>query len=77
MFARIDPAAAYGLKLGDVHVTHNAGGNAGDALRSLVISEQLLGTYEILPTRHTGCNMLALINEDAEAAVENKLGSAA
>ena len=77
MFARIDPAAAYELKLGEVHVTYNAGGNAGDALRSLVISEQLLGTNEILLIMHTGSNMLALKNEDAQAAVENTLGPAA
>lgn len=38
MDARIDPAAAYGINLGDAHVIRNAGGNAHDALRSLVIS---------------------------------------
>lgn len=48
MDARIDPAAAYGIDLGDAHVIRNAGGNAKDALRSLVISQQLLGTQEIL-----------------------------
>ena len=60
MFARIDPAAACGLNLGNVHVTHNAGGNAGDALRSLNISGQLLGTNGILLIKHTGCNMFTL-----------------
>ena len=53
MDARIDPAAAYGISLGDAHVIRNAGGNARDALRSLVISEQLLGTQEILLMEHT------------------------
>ena len=77
MFARIDPAAAYGLNLGDVHVIHNAGGTASDALRSLDISEQLLGTNETLLIKHTGCNMLTLKNADAQAAVENNLGLAA
>ena len=57
MDARIDPAAAYGINLGDAHVIRNAGGSARDALRSLVISEQLLGTKEILLIKHTGCGM--------------------
>ena len=77
MFARIDPAAAYGLNLRDAHVLHNARGTAGDALRSLVISKQLLGTNEILLIKHDACNMLTLKDEDAQAAVENTLGPAA
>src|SRR5437588_12423417 len=44
MDARIDPARALGLEEGDAHVIRNAGGRVADALRSLVISEQLLGT---------------------------------
>ena len=71
----IDPAAAYGISLGDAHVIRNAGGNARDALRSLVISEQLLGTTEILLIKHTGCGMLTFTNEDAHAVVEKNLGS--
>jgi len=74
MDARIDPAAAYGISLGDAHVIRNAGGNAVDALRSLVISEQLLGTNEILLIKHTGCGMLTFKNEDAYAVVEKNLG---
>lgn len=75
MDARIDPAAAFGINLGDAHVIRNAGGNAQDALRSLVISEQLLGTTEILLVKHTGCGMLTFHNEDAHAVVEKNLGS--
>lgn len=75
MDARIDPAAAYGINLGDAHVIRNAGGNARDALRSLVISEQLLGTTEILLVKHTGCGMLTFKNEDAHAVVEKNLGA--
>ena len=74
MDARIDPAAAYGISLGDAHVIRNAGGNARDALRSLVISEQLLGTEEILLIKHTGCGMLTFKNEDAHAVVGKNLG---
>lgn len=76
MDARIDPVAAYGISLGDAHVIRNAGGNARDALRSLVISEQLLGTNEILLIKHTGCGMLTFKNEDAHAVVQKNLGAA-
>ena len=75
MDARIDPAAAFGISLGDAHVIRNAGGNARDALRSLVISEQLLGTTEILLVKHSGCGMLTFKNEDVYAVVEKNLGS--
>ena len=75
MDARIDPAAAYGISLGDAHVIRNAGGNARDALRSLVISQQLLGTQEVLLIKHTGCGMLTFKNEDAHAVVEKQLGA--
>lgn len=74
MDARIDPAAAYGIDLGDAHVIRNAGGNARDALRSLVISEQLLGTQEIVLVKHTGCGMLIFGNDDAVGLVQKNLG---
>lgn len=77
MDARIDPAAAFGISLGDAHVIRNAGAIAKDALRSLVISEQLLGTQEILLVKHTGCGMLTFKNEDAYAIVEKNLGAEA
>ncbi|KIN04006.1 hypothetical protein OIDMADRAFT_118247 [Oidiodendron maius Zn] len=77
MDARIDPAAAYGISLGDAHVIRNAGGNAKDALRSLVISQQLLGTTEIVLVKHTGCGMLTFKNEDAAAVVRQNLGDKA
>jgi carbonic anhydrase len=54
MDARIDPAAAFGIDLGDAHVIRNAGGIAKDAIRSIVISEQLLGTTEVIIVKHTG-----------------------
>lgn len=74
MDARIDPQAAFGITLGDAHVIRNAGGSAKEALRSLVISQQLLGTTEILLVKHTGCGMLTFKNEDAHKVVEEKLG---
>ncbi|KAL9593378.1 MAG: hypothetical protein Q9219_007581 [cf. Caloplaca sp. 3 TL-2023] len=77
MDARIDPPGAFGISLGDAHVIRNAGGSAREALRSLVISEQLLGTKEILLIKHTDCGMLTFGNSDAHAVVEKQLGQGA
>ncbi|KAI0541124.1 beta carbonic anhydrase clade D [Xylaria digitata] len=77
MDARIDPAAAFGISLGDAHVIRNAGASAKDAQRSIVISEQLLGTREIILVKHTGCGMLTFTNDDAHALVKQNLGPAA
>ncbi|KAI0203749.1 beta carbonic anhydrase clade D [Astrocystis sublimbata] len=77
MDARIDPAAAFGISLGDAHVIRNAGASAKDAQRSIVISEQLLGTREIILVKHTGCGMLTFTNDDARALVKENLGPAA
>lgn len=55
----------------------NAGASAKDALRSLVISEQLLGTTEILVIKHTGCGMLTFANSDAVGVVKQNLGDEA
>jgi carbonic anhydrase len=58
MDARIDVEDALGLRVGDAHIIRNAGGLASpDAVRSLVISQQLLGTREILVIGHTGCGL--------------------
>jgi carbonic anhydrase len=58
MDARLDPAKALGLKEGDAHVIRNAGGVASeDAVRSLLISQRLLGTDEIVLIHHTDCGM--------------------
>jgi len=73
MDARIDPARALGLEEGDAHVIRNAGGRAADALRSLVISEQLLGTTEIVVIHHTDCGMLTFSNEDLHKKVKQEL----
>ncbi|KAI0972629.1 carbonate dehydratase [Xylaria arbuscula] len=77
MDARIDPAAAFGISLGDAHVIRNAGASAKDAQRSIVISEQLLGTREIILVKHTGCGMLTFTNEDAHGLVKQNLGPTA
>ncbi|KAK1835729.1 carbonate dehydratase [Podospora conica] len=77
MDARIDPARAFGIELGDAHVIRNAGASAADALRSIVISQQLLATNEIVLVKHTGCGMLTFKHEDAVAVVKGNLGDEA
>jgi carbonic anhydrase len=77
MDARIDPASAFGITLGDAHVIRNAGGNVQDALRSLVISQQLLGTQEVVVVKHTGCGMLTFDNAAAAGVLGENLGQAA
>ena len=71
MDARIDPAKALGLEEGDAHVIRNAGGRAEDAIRSLAISQELLGTREIVVVHHTDCGMLTFTNDD----IREKLGA--
>ncbi|EAA32479.1 carbonic anhydrase [Neurospora crassa] len=77
MDARIDPARAFGIELGDAHVIRNAGASSKDALRSIVISQQLLATEAIVIVKHTGCGMLTFQNEDAYEVVEKNLGAEA
>jgi carbonic anhydrase len=75
MDARIVPSRAFGLEEGDAHVIRNAGGRARDALRSLVISQRLLGTNEIAVIHHTDCGMLTFTNRDLHAKVKQDLGA--
>ncbi|PNH39019.1 hypothetical protein VD0004_g7831, partial [Verticillium dahliae] len=70
MDARLDPAKALGLEEGDAHVIRNAGGRTSDALRSLVISQQLLGTREIVIVHHTDCGMLTF----SDSSIRTKIG---
>ena len=59
MDARLTVEDVLGLRTGDAHIIRNAGGLAtDDAIRSLVISQHLLGTEEIIVIEHTGCGML-------------------
>jgi len=75
MDARLLPSRFLGLEEGDAHVVRNAGGRAQDALRSIVISQQLLGTEEVLVIHHTGCGMLSFQNADLHAKVKDDLGA--
>ena len=72
MDARVDPAHALGLEEGDAHVIRNAGGVAtDDALRSLVISNRLLGTDTAYVVGHTQCGMISFTNEELYTDLEH------
>jgi carbonic anhydrase len=75
MDARLDPARALGLEEGDAHVIRNAGGRAADAIRSLVISQQLLGTREVVVVHHTDCGMLTFTDNQLRDKVRDDLGA--
>jgi carbonic anhydrase len=76
MDARLHPSQFLGLELGDAHVIRNAGGRVSDdAIRSLVISQRLLGTNEIALIHHTDCGMLTFTNEQLAAKVKDELGA--
>jgi carbonic anhydrase len=74
MDARILPSRAFGLQEGDAHIIRNAGGRAREALRSLIISQRLLGTSEVAVIHHTECGMLTFTNRDLHAKVKQELG---
>ena len=75
MDARIDPYAALGLDLGEAHVIRNAGGIVSeDAIRSLTISQRLLGTREIVVIHHTQCGMLAFRDAELRDQIERETG---
>jgi carbonic anhydrase len=75
MDARIDPARALGLEEGDAHVIRNAGGRVVEALRSLAISQQLLGTQEVMIIHHTDCGMLTFTDAELRATLRDRLGA--
>lgn len=75
MDARFDPARALGLDEGDAHVIRNAGGAVtDDVIRSLVISQRLLGTETVVVIHHTDCGMLTMDQEKVAAELEAETG---
>ena len=75
MDARLHPEKFLGLDVGDAHVIRNAGGRASeDAIRSLVISERLLGTTEIVVIHHTDCGMVTFTNQQLADKIKQDLG---
>lgn len=74
MDARLDPWQFLGMDLGDAHIIRNAGGRVSeDAIRSLVISQRLLGTNEVVVIHHTDCGMATFENEDLANKIQEDL----
>ncbi len=75
MDARLDPHRVLGLEEGDAHVIRNAGGVVSDdVIRSLVISQRLLGTREIALIHHTDCGMLTFRDDEIKDGIEADTG---
>ena len=75
MDSRLHVAPALGLALGDAHILRNAGGRVTeDMIRSLVISQQQMGTREIVVLHHTDCGAQTFNNEDFQEHLKNELG---
>ena len=75
MDARLDPALVLGLHEGDAHVIRNAGGVVtDDEIRSLAISQRLLGTEEIVLIHHTDCGMLTFSDDDFRRSIQEETG---
>jgi carbonic anhydrase len=75
MDARLNIYGALGLSEGDAHVIRNAGGVVtDDAIRSLAISQRLLGTEEIILIHHTGCGMLTFTDDEFKRSIEEDTG---
>ena len=77
MDARLNVFGALGLQVGDAHVIRNAGGVVtDDAIRSLAISQRLLGTEEIILIHHTGCGMLTFTDDEFKRSINDEVGTA-
>jgi carbonic anhydrase len=75
MDARLNVYGALGLEEGEAHVIRNAGGVVSDdVIRSLAISQRLLGTEEIVLIHHTDCGMLTFTDDEFKAAIEKDTG---
>src|SRR4051812_43310663 len=75
MDARLIPTKVLGLQEGDAHVIRNAGGVVtDDAIRSLAISQRLLGTEEIILIHHTDCGMLTFKDDEFKASIQQETG---
>jgi carbonic anhydrase len=75
MDARLDVHGLLGLQVGDAHVIRNAGGVVtDDAIRSLAISQRLLGTQEIVLIHHTDCGMLTFSDDEFRRAIQDDTG---
>ena len=75
MDARLDVYRLLGINEGEAHVIRNAGGVVtDDAIRSLAISQRLLGTKEIILIHHTDCGMLTFTDDDFKRTIQEEIG---
>ena len=75
MDARLSPYVMLGLSEGDAHIIRNAGGViTDDEIRSLVISQRLLGTEEIMLIQHTDCGMLTFTDDEVKEEIQEDVG---
>jgi carbonic anhydrase len=75
MDARLDVHKILGLEEGDAHVIRNAGGViTDDEVRSLTISQRLLGTREVILIHHTDCGMLTFSDDELKAQIHEEVG---
>ena len=75
MDARLNPYGLLGLSEGDAHVIRNAGGViTADEIRSLSISQRLLGTEEIVLIHHTDCGMLTFTDDEFKQSIQEETG---
>ena len=75
MDARLDVYRALGINEGEAHVIRNAGGVVtDDEIRSLTISQRLLGTTEIILIHHTDCGMLTFTDDEFKREIQNEIG---
>ena len=75
MDARLSPFALLGLEVGDAHVIRNAGGViTEDEIRSLAISQRLLGTEEIILLHHTDCGMQTFTDDEFRQSIQEETG---
>ncbi len=75
MDARLSPYGALGLQEGDAHVIRNAGGAVtDDVIRSLAISQRLLGTEEIVLVHHSDCGMLTFTDDEFRSRIQAEVG---
>ena len=75
MDARLHVSSILGLEVGDAHIIRNAGGVVtDDVIRSVVISQRLLGTDEIILIHHTDCGMLTFTDDAVKAQIKAETG---
>ncbi|MCK9519862.1 MAG: carbonic anhydrase [Dehalococcoidia bacterium] len=77
MDARIDPIRTLGLHPGEGHIIRNAGGRLSDAIRSLAISQTILGTREVAIVHHTECGMMRYSDDEMRMMFRKATGAIA